>query len=108
MGTAGLNFIVPMWPVLIEKPAGLGFQGDNLFSLLVSPDYNICDDIRGEWEMKKYIITLPICLAAYATASFIQKYQDATHSDIGEKILKLIHVNGTWQIISENWKPLKR
>ena len=44
----------------------------------------------------------------YATASFIQKYQDAKHSDIGEKILKFIHVNGTWQIVSENWKPLKR
>ena len=43
-----------------------------------------------------------------ATASFIQKYQDAKHSDIGEKILKLIHVNSTWQIVSESWLPIKR
>jgi murein L,D-transpeptidase YafK len=43
-----------------------------------------------------------------ATASFIQTYQDDKYSDIGEKILKLIHINGTWLIISESWKPLKR
>ena len=42
-----------------------------------------------------------------ATVSFIQKYQDAKHADIGEKVLKFIQVGEHWRIISEQWKPLK-
>jgi len=42
-----------------------------------------------------------------ATASFIQKYQDSKHADIGEKVLKFVQVGDRWQIISEQWKPLK-
>ena len=42
-----------------------------------------------------------------ATASFIQKYQDAKHADIGEKVLKFVQAGNGWQIISEQWKPLK-
>lgn len=42
-----------------------------------------------------------------ATASFIQKYRDSKHADIGEKVLKFVLVGDRWQIISEQWKPLK-
>jgi murein L,D-transpeptidase YafK len=42
----------------------------------------------------------------YAYVSFIQRYQDAYHSDIGEKKMVLIHSNDNWSIVSEEWKPL--
>ena len=42
-----------------------------------------------------------------AVASFIQRYQDAKISNIGEKTLTMIHAGGKWKIVSETWKPLK-
>ncbi len=44
----------------------------------------------------------------YARATFIQKYKDATYSDVGEKVLNLTYTNGRWQIVSEKWQPLKQ
>lgn len=41
-----------------------------------------------------------------AHVGFIQKYKDAYHSDVGEKKMVLINSQGTWKIISEEWKPL--
>lgn len=41
-----------------------------------------------------------------AYVSFIQRYKDAFHSDIGEKNMVWIHVNGQWSIVSEEWKQL--
>ena len=43
----------------------------------------------------------------YATARFLQRYQDTKYSDVGEKTLILINTNGQWKIVSEEWKPLK-
>ncbi len=42
----------------------------------------------------------------YAHVSFIQKYKDAYHSDVGEKKMVLVNSQNTWKIISEEWKPL--
>jgi len=42
----------------------------------------------------------------YAYVSFIQKYKDAYHSDVGEKKMVLVNSQGTWKITSEEWKPL--
>lgn len=44
----------------------------------------------------------------HASASFIQYYRDANYSDVGEKTINLVQDNGKWQIISEEWRPLKR
>ncbi len=41
-----------------------------------------------------------------AHVSFIQKYKDAYHSDVGEKKMVLVNAQGTWKIASEEWKPL--
>ena len=41
-----------------------------------------------------------------AHVSFIQKYKDAYHSDVGEKKMVLVNSQGTWKIASEEWKPL--
>jgi len=43
-----------------------------------------------------------------AVARFIQRYQDSTISDVGEKTLILIKSNLTWKIISEEWQPLNK
>jgi len=43
-----------------------------------------------------------------ATATFIQKYKDSSHMDVGEKSLKLINSNGAWKIVYEKWKPMDR
>ena len=43
----------------------------------------------------------------YATARFLQRYQDTKYSDVGEKTLILINTSGQWKIVSEEWKPLK-
>ncbi len=43
----------------------------------------------------------------YATARFLQRYQDTKFSDVGEKTLILINSSGQWKIVSEEWKPLK-
>ena len=42
----------------------------------------------------------------HAYVSFIQKYKDAYHSDVGEKKMVLVNSQGTWKITSEEWKPL--
>ena len=42
----------------------------------------------------------------YAYASFIQKYKDRHHEDIGEKNMVWAHSNGKWEIVSEDWKRL--
>lgn len=44
--------------------------------------------------------------AEYATAIFLQRYQDPKISDVGEKTLTLVNSNGRWEIVSEMWKPL--
>jgi ketosteroid isomerase-like protein len=43
----------------------------------------------------------------YATARFLQRYQDTKYADVGEKTLVLINTSGQWKIVSEEWKPLK-
>lgn len=43
---------------------------------------------------------------SYATARFVQRYQDPRVSDVGEKKLVMVNMNGKWQIVSEEWKPL--
>lgn len=43
-----------------------------------------------------------------AVSRFIQRYQDSTISDVGEKTLILIKSNLTWKIISEEWQPLNK
>ena len=43
----------------------------------------------------------------YATARFVQRYQDPKFSDVGEKTLILINSSGIWKIVSEEWKPFK-
>ncbi len=43
----------------------------------------------------------------YATARFVQRYQDPKFSDVREKRLILINSSGQWKIVSEEWKPLK-
>ena len=42
-----------------------------------------------------------------ATARFVQRYQDANTTDIGEKTLHLVHENDKWIIVFEEWVPLK-
>jgi len=42
----------------------------------------------------------------YATARFLQRYQDSKISDVGEKTLTMVHSNDKWQIVAEVWKPL--
>ena len=42
----------------------------------------------------------------HAHVSFIQKYKDAYHSDVGEKKMVLVNSQGTWKITSEEWQPL--
>ena len=44
--------------------------------------------------------------ADYATARFVQRYRDSKFSDIGEKTLSMVNLNGKWKIVSEAWKPL--
>lgn len=77
-------------------------------------DYQLWREKKAKLFQRPGIISLEISdlwvfvEGNHATASFVQKYRDAKHSDIGEKVLNLIYVNGTWQIISEEWKPLRR
>ena len=42
----------------------------------------------------------------YATARFVQRYHDSKFSDVGEKTLTMVNLNGKWKIVSEAWKPL--
>ena len=42
----------------------------------------------------------------YAAASFTQRYYDQTVADVGEKKLVLVNSGNTWQIVTEEWKPL--
>jgi murein L,D-transpeptidase YafK len=42
-----------------------------------------------------------------AKVSFLQDYTDAYLADVGEKKMKLIKLNDSWNIISEEWKPIK-
>jgi murein L,D-transpeptidase YafK len=42
-----------------------------------------------------------------AKVSFLQDYTDAYLADVGEKNMKLIKLNDSWKIISEEWKPIK-
>jgi ketosteroid isomerase-like protein len=44
--------------------------------------------------------------ADYATARFVQRYRDSKLSDIGEKTLTMVNLNGKWKIVSEAWKPM--
>ena len=44
--------------------------------------------------------------ADYATARFVQRYRDSKLSDVGEKTLTMVNLDGKWKIISEVWKPL--
>lgn len=41
-----------------------------------------------------------------AKVSFLQDYTDAYLADVGEKNMKLIRLNDSWKIISEEWKPI--
>ncbi|MBW1753951.1 MAG: hypothetical protein JRJ46_12840 [Deltaproteobacteria bacterium] len=41
-----------------------------------------------------------------AKVSFLQDYTDAYLADVGEKNMKLIKLNDSWKIISEEWKPI--
>lgn len=41
-----------------------------------------------------------------ANARFMLKYEDTSRSNIGEKYIRLAKSNGSWKIISEEWKPL--
>lgn len=43
---------------------------------------------------------------SHAYVSFIQRYKDAFHADIGEKNMVWIHFKGQWSIVSEEWKRL--
>ncbi|MBL7179759.1 MAG: hypothetical protein ISS65_06065 [Desulfobacterales bacterium] len=43
-----------------------------------------------------------------AKADFVQEYSDAYLSEVGEKHIKLIKVNNTWKIVSEQWKPMNK
>ena len=43
-----------------------------------------------------------------AKVSFLQDYTDAYLADVGEKNMKLIKLNDSWKIISEEWKPVKK
>jgi len=45
--------------------------------------------------------------AEYATARFVQRYNDPKLSDVGEKTLTMVNSNGKWKIVSEAWKPLE-
>jgi ketosteroid isomerase-like protein len=44
--------------------------------------------------------------ADYATARFVQRYRDSKFSDVGEKTLTMVNLDGKWKIVSESWKPL--
>lgn len=41
-----------------------------------------------------------------AVASFIQRYSHPMFADIGKKTLVMVDAGFTWQIVSEEWKPL--
>lgn len=43
-----------------------------------------------------------------AKAGFVQEYTDANRAEAGEKQIKLIKLNNTWKIVSEEWKPIKK
>jgi len=44
--------------------------------------------------------------ADHATARFVQRYRDSKFSDVGEKSLTMVNLDGKWKIVSEKWKPL--
>jgi len=43
-----------------------------------------------------------------AKISFIQEYTDAYLSDAGQKNMILLHSNGRWKIVSEEWQPVNK
>ena len=43
-----------------------------------------------------------------AKVSFLQDYTDAYLADVGEKNMKLIKLNDSWKIISEEWKSINK
>ncbi|MFC1815417.1 hypothetical protein ACFL0M_05605 [Thermodesulfobacteriota bacterium] len=77
-------------------------------------------DYKGWWAKKSKLFQRPgtislqildlwvVVEGKHAGASFVQRYQDAYHSDFGEKIINLIKLNGNWQIVMEEWQPLAR
>jgi ketosteroid isomerase-like protein len=42
----------------------------------------------------------------YAVATFTQRYHDQIIADVGEKKLVLVNSDNSWQIVTEEWKPL--
>lgn len=44
--------------------------------------------------------------ANHATARFVQRYRDSKLSNVGEKTLTMVNLDGKWKIVSEKWKPL--
>ena len=84
-----------------------------------SPTFHSKDLNYSNWTKKKTkllqrpgVISLEIFYLSvfikdnHAHVSFIQKYKDAYHSDVGEKKMVLVNSQGTWKITSEEWKPL--
>jgi len=58
-------------------------------------------------DIQVEIIGLGVFIEAeYATATFVQRYHDSKFSDVGEKTLTMVNLNGKWKIVSEAWKPL--
>lgn len=84
-----------------------------------SPDFRSDGLDYQEWKQKQAeLFKLPgdvrvdisdLCVfieGEYATATFLQRYQDSKISDVGEKTLTMVQSNDKWQIVAEVWKPL--
>ena len=89
------------------------------FSAFYSPLFQSNGLDRTEWTTRKARLfknSGPISLKLEnlsvfiegdrASVQFIQYYQSASRSDVGEKSMILARADETWRIVSENWRPL--
>jgi murein L,D-transpeptidase YafK len=75
-------------------------------------DYNQWMKKKSKVFKRRGIISLEVFYLGifiknnHAYVSFIQKYEDVHLADIGEKKMVLVQSQGTWKIVSEEWKRL--
>jgi len=99
------------------------WQGENLdgYMSYYSPEFRSAKLDYNGWRLKKaklfkrpgaisvQISKLLIFIEGNeARASFLQEYADAYISDVGKKNIELVKFNGTWKIVSEEWKTVNK
>lgn len=76
---------------------------------------------RASWERKRRALLasekisvditqlhVRVLSANEVEARFQQRYKSRTHSDVGQKLIRMRRVDGAWKITQELWRPTRR